>query len=137
MKKAVVALIITLALLASSTLAGCSNPKTSLVGEWHTQSEVSDFAIIHFKDSRSYTYGIEFLEDGTALVVLSMQGILLKTDPFMEWSVDGDRFAITTGGNPLTLYGTDKALQGTYQIDGSQLTLTLDSGLIVKLKKAE
>ena len=142
MKKLRFAGLLVVVLILAGTLLGCKSGQ-SLVGSWQVTSNVDSFQILKADASESgnasgsYTCGIQFNSDGTAAVLMDINGLLGHTDASWNWSTSGDNFSVTEKGNTVTLIGSGNKLEGTYAISGKTLTLTLASGTVVTFKKTD
>jgi len=104
-----------------------------MVGYWQTQSGNDVFQILRIENIEFFTVGIVLEADGTAAVICSSRGDIIKTDFFLQWETRGNTFVILKDGAPLKLDGTDYPLQGTYSASDGNLTLTLDDGPTIVL----
>ncbi|MDR2957581.1 MAG: hypothetical protein LBU61_05315 [Coriobacteriales bacterium] len=127
--------LLAVTLILSATVTACREEQT-IIGEWRTDTNIMAFQILKNEETNAFTIGIEFLEDGTAKVVLNYDGLLAKSDAFLRWNIDGNKISVTNkDASPAFLLDSLDPLTGTFNISDDTLTISLDSGLEIVFKR--
>lgn len=120
----------------SNSLIGLERQdETSIIGEWEIQSVNGEEVVRQIGDVRITSYGYEFYEDGRVWWFLfreSDRGGSSSSTIWGTYVINGSKIVVTLMEDD----GDDFSFNADFEIEGISLTLKLDTGEVLVLKKS-